>query len=190
MPNEYSYKIGDAFQELIALKGELADKDGFELAAHFACNKIEVETFTHYKYFHLWAALLIMHGRKVKEVLDSFPVNLNKHNDRYYSRKRPIEKLLTEIINLQISVRNFEKDAYDFINSYSVSDVNQKNSEISTVLNLIEDVNRTYDRSFNFARLKIANISSGRTSIASICLSVIAIFVAILSIYITVATPK
>ena len=80
------------------------------------------------------------------------------------------------------AIRNFEQDSYDLINTYSVTDINQKSSEILTILNVIEEINRTYDRVFNQSKQKISNITNERVSYATLFLSVVAIGIALLSL--------
>ena len=72
MKSILTYNQGDALQELKDTKDELHKLDGFELAAHFSGAKEEVQTLRDYKYFHIWAAILIKHGKAIKKHTDDF----------------------------------------------------------------------------------------------------------------------
>lgn len=126
MKNIFTYNQGDALLKLKETKDELHKLDGFELAAHFSEVKEEVQTFQDYKYFHIWAAILIKHGKAVKKQTDNFISELIPLNDSFFNKKSKFDEILKKIITHQNSVRNYEIDVYDFINSYSASDINQK----------------------------------------------------------------
>ena len=190
MPEEHFYKTGHVFKKLMSRKDELTGKDGFDLAAYFAENSEEVSTFKNYRYFILWAALLIKSGRDIKSELDKSLKELNKFKDSVYSKRKPIISIFEKITFFQQSIRNYENDVYDFINSFSATDINQKSSEISAISNVLEEINRTYDRVFNQAHQKLANISNARVSAASLLLSIIAVSVAIISIIISINFNK
>ena len=97
MSDEPFYKTGNVFKKLMSLKDELAEKDSFELAAHFAENRQEVSTFNHYKYFHIWAALLIKSGRDIKNKLDESLEKLSKLHDSSYNKRKPILRIFEKI---------------------------------------------------------------------------------------------
>jgi len=182
LPDTTTYLSGDSFKELLSIKDELVNLDGFKLAAHFSNNTEDVLKFGHYKDFHLWSAILIKNGRNVKNDLDRFLEKLNLLQDSSYNKTKPIQNIFTEIMLFQKAIRNYENDCYDFINSYSASDINQKSSEISVIFNVLTEINKTYDRVFTQARQKLENISNARVSIASLLLSIVAIGIAIVSI--------
>ncbi|PCI28640.1 MAG: hypothetical protein COB67_05885 [SAR324 cluster bacterium] len=178
-----TYLTGDSFKELLSCKDELVNLNGFELAAHFSDNKEDVLNFGNYKYFHLWSAILIKNGRNIKNELDKFLEKSNLLQDSSYNKMKPIQNIFTEIMLFQKAIRSYENDCYDFINSYAASDINQKSSEIFAISNVLIEINKTYDRVFTQTRQKLASISNARVSIASLLLSIVAIGIAIVSIY-------
>lgn len=177
-----SYQKGTAFTELLKHKDELSRKNGFELAVDFSENKEEIRKFSNYKYYHIWAAFLLKHGAKIKTKLDEIQIEVNDLNDTFCNSIQKIDGKHSKLIIFQKYIRNFEHDSYDFINTYSATEVNQKSSEILTILNILEEINRTYDRIYNQTRQKISNISNARVSYSSLCLSVVAIGIALLSL--------
>lgn len=180
------YNQGDALLELKETKEKLCKLDGFELAAHFAKDNQSIKKFDNYKHFLIWAAILIKNGKTVKKQTDEFIFELTQLNNSFFIRQSKVENVLNKIIGHQKSVRNYENDIYDFINSYSASDINQKANEITALSDIMEEVNRSFDRAYNLASMKIQNISNLRISILGLAFSIIAIFVALITVYLSV----
>lgn len=178
------YKRGDSFKEALDCMDTLVNMDGFELAEEFTERKEEISKFKSFKNYHVWFAKLLKNGRPIKERLDDMHADANRLQDTAFTSKAKLDEKLSELIDFQETIRNFEYDSYEFINTLSATEIANKHGDIQAILSILEEVSKSYDRIYSQIRQKLSNISNARVSLGSLTLSITAILIAVLSLLI------
>ena len=142
----------------------------------------DVKPLLHYNHASLWQGQILKNGREIHDKLDRFFNEVHENNDSFYSRKGPIKKIFDRLLNYKTSLIYFERDIDEFITATSVIDHLVVRNLHPAVTTILDQINRTFNRTFDLCSLKLRSISNERLSYSTILLSLMALIITLIGI--------
>jgi hypothetical protein len=130
-------------------------------------------------------------GINIDDKIDDLTNKLIACRDGWLSNKRKLDKILNDLLEMRHSVRNFEVEVEDYLLRLSISTmptiVNQLAEPVVQILN---ELNNTFKRAFDLCVLKINSINTGRVTSTNILISILALIVSLLSLFVAIKHPS
>jgi hypothetical protein len=141
-------------------------------------------------FFRTWAAILVNYGINIDNKIDDLTNELITCRDSWLSNKRKLDKILNDLLEMRHSVRNFEVEVEDYLLSLSISKMPTIINQLAEpVVQILNELNNTFKRAFDLCVLKINSINSGRVTSTNILISILALIVSLLSLFVAIKHP-
>jgi len=179
----FEYKVGDALRKARESKAFDETVSDREAAALFCNHPDEVELFSHYRHYHAWCAHLIQDGRRASAAIDQYQGELRQIGDKWFDSRNELQKLIVEMMRLQFSIHILRDDMFEFLNIYTMTDINQKVNEIAAIEMAVNNLENSFSRIYSSAQSKLDSISNSRVTLASFVISITALAISVLGIW-------
>lgn len=191
---ELMYREGDALRSARRQRKEFdsidEDREGYieELSQHQPLvenDDYEVgENYGEVEILRFWQVNLLKNARRLDGDLDGVISDVMEYGDAWRDSKEPIQDALRKLRKQNRSLRNLESDVEDFVMALT-SQPGIRDGMAQPPATVLREVQRTYQRAYDLCLMKLNGISSGRVTAANITLSVVAILIALASVYVS-----
>lgn len=187
----YSYEKGTAFRHAVEARKKFgkidSDRDTYEMALKDVRTGPELSVDDDIAVIRLWQNYLVRFGRDLDKQIDGLSTEVIACRDSWRDDARRIKAILHRLLHHRFPIRNFEEEVQEFI--LHVTTRPGIIDELSNVpAQVLTELHSTYSRTFDICVLKLNSINSGRITATNIALSILALIVAILSLFVATLT--
>lgn len=141
-------------------------------------------------FFRAWAATLVKYGIEIDNEIDASANELIACSDSWLSDKKKPNRILDNLLKIRHSVREFEVEAESYLLRLSTSAIPMLINQLAyPVVQILNELNNTFKRAFDLCVLKMNSINSGRVTSTNILISILALIVSLLSLFVAIKHP-
>jgi len=148
---------------------------------HHAPNKLSL--FTSYVGYIRWSNELYAASTQLMSVLKNTYDRSKKEKSAWHSNKKSLNDILEELDTLKIDLEDLYGDIFEFQNCMLATGINQKHAEMQALSDQIQYLVSLENKIIETCNRKLYEISSSRTTLASIVIALSALLVSIVSLY-------
>jgi len=145
--------------------------------------KYDVNPLRTYHNMQVWCGRLMANIRLIDNEIDELFCQIIEYNDGIFASKKILKKTLNKLFSLKESVRNIEIDVEEFVSVCSTTEHTLESNFSSSTLQLLNQLNSSYDMTYNLVIYKLKSISNSRVTYANILISLIALATSLFALF-------
>ena len=126
-----------------------------------------------------WAKHLVSEGKRIDEYIDELLVGAIVLPFGFPALPYKAERQLTSVLNFRDDLRAYEREVEDFLEEVSMKA--SARTDVLPVTQILNQLQRTYDRAYDVCVLKVTTSTNTWMAVASLVVAVIAVAIAIWS---------
>jgi hypothetical protein len=203
--DQRSSRLGEARREVEVAKSQIKDFRSEAIASigiarslrDFCRTRVLLPERLHQcNVVHAWAVRLIHHADRLDEQLNiilrdviGLPFGIDKVMANPFGWKKLLRNLsrhLSFIVARRDDMRALESDVKHYLQNATKV---KQTDEVLSVSEALNEIQRTYRTAFDLCIVKLNSVNSGRISATNICLSIVAVIIAVAGVLVAVLGP-
>jgi hypothetical protein len=181
------YKKGTALNDAVQERKKVGSThaDGFEERYAKVLQRVrpdsKIEGEEDVCTFRLWGGFLAKHCKDLDAELDELTNRVMACKDSWFRKKTPVLEVLNSLLEGRSTMRDLEAEVEEFV--LCLITIPSILNELSDpVIQMLNEVHKTYERTFDLCVLKLSTINAGRITATNIMLSISALAIAVWSL--------